>query len=156
MQCQPLLEPAPRERGSLATNAVDPRRPPYEQVSEPAGSVRQQSERGMASKLRKENEELWALAEKLKQQLAAAERRERWYQSTAQELLAIDQDETSDAEELRCEESLQLCRDDALELESLHRRADRAMLEDRDAYLSDQGVDDDAACWALPPRNIWA
>lgn len=49
------------------------------------------SERATASELQKENSALRALAARLKEKLAAAERRERWYQSTAQELLAAEQ-----------------------------------------------------------------
>lgn len=80
--------------------------------------------------MEQENSTLRALAEKLREQLAAAERREQWYQSTAHELMATGQSSASDAEESGCEGSARLSRSQALELESLHRLADRALHED--------------------------
>lgn len=91
----------------------------------------QVSDCAMAFELQKENCELRALAQKLREQLAGSERRERWYRSTAEELLAIGEGSTSDAEEPRCRESPHesLTAEDEIALESLHRRADHALEE---------------------------
>lgn len=89
------------------------------------------SDNAKASELQKENCELRALAQKLREQLAGSEQRERWYRSTAEDLLATGEGSASDAEEPRCRESPHesLSVEDAIALESLHRRADHALQE---------------------------
>lgn len=113
----------------------------------------QQSDRTMASELRKENEELRALAEKLSEQLFAVERRERWYQSTAHDLLAAEPGTASEAEDehgqlARMQQSLRR------ELRECSQRLEED--EDCNANSSDHGEAGDVSRWAVPPRKVRA
>jgi len=145
---------APRASGGKSANAprqsqpvpaswhhhqsVDPVSPPQHPAAS-GDSVKEAGDHVTTFELQKENGELRALAQRLSEKLAAAERRERWYQSSAQELQAAGQGSPSDGEESDCEGSELLSPQQARELESLHRLADRAMedvLAPRQAFVS--------------------
>lgn len=142
---------APRASGGKSANAprqsqpvpaswhhhqsVDPASPPQHAAA--LGESAEAAEQVTTSELQKENSELRALAQRLSEKLAAAERRERWYQSSAQELQAAGQGSPSDGEESDLEGSELLSPQQARELESLHRLADRAM---EDVLAPRQGV----------------
>jgi len=101
-----------------------------------AAEQSQLSERGLASELQKENDALRALAGRLTEQLATSEWKARVYQSTAKELLASEKMVASETEEdSRCEDEEppqdDFSAEETLELESLHRLADRALERDQ-------------------------
>jgi hypothetical protein len=103
---------------------------PPPQALDAVASDRQQCEQAMASELQKENCELRKLAQRLQEQLAAAEQRELGYQRSAEELLARKVGVACDSDLQRCEEAEQLSPQQALELEALHELADGAMMEE--------------------------
>lgn len=122
---------SPMEADSLGLQALDTRDADDDSVVadlfQASAADSYQLERSVVADLEKENSELHTLAQRLQAQLAVSEQRERWYRSTAEELEAGGRLHPPPRSEESPNDDLSVV--DALALETLHRRADRALLQ---------------------------